>query len=282
MHSTDVTGQDGTRLRAWRTGGGGPAVVLSNGLGAPAEAWPSLVGSGRGHDVIGWDHRGLGGSDRPADDTRVRVEDHAEDLVAVMDAFDVPRALLIGWSIEVGVAFEVALAHPDRVAGVLAVAGVPGGTFEALFGPMLLPRPLRPRAGRLATRALAHVGPAVRVAAEVLAPTGPARPGLVKPSSYASASAHALRAFARHDWRWYSHLVRAAEQHPVLDLSALRCPTTFVAGRFDMITSADDVRRAAGSVPGARYVELPGSHYLPLEYPAVLAAELAQLAARGR
>ena len=118
-----VTSPDGTRLRAWRTGAG-PHVVLSNGLGAPADAWPGLVTPDSGFDVLSWDHRGLGGSSRPADPARIRVEDHAEDLVAVMDAAGVERALLVGWSLGVGVAFEVALALPERVAGVLAVAGV--------------------------------------------------------------------------------------------------------------------------------------------------------------
>ena len=62
-----------------------------------------------------------------------------------MDAYGVERAVVIGWSVGVNVAFEAALRAPERVAGVLAVAGVPGGTFEALLHP--LPRFLRPRAG---------------------------------------------------------------------------------------------------------------------------------------
>lgn len=276
-----ATAPDGTVLSAWRNSSDGPAVVLSNGLGAPPEAWPGLTDDDSGFSVVGWHHRGLGGSARPADPSRITVEDHAEDLVAVMDAARVHRALLVGWSVGVGAAFEVALRHPERVAGVLAVAGVPGGSFSALFGPVLMPRRLRPRAGRLAARALAHVGPAVRVAAEVLAPVGGHARDLVRPSSYAVASGHALRAFAGHDWRWYSELVRASEQHGALDLRALSCPTTFVAGRFDLITAADAVRRAAGRVPGARYVELPGSHYLPLEFPGAIKRELAVLSRRA-
>jgi 3-oxoadipate enol-lactonase len=163
---------------------------------------------------------------------------------------------------------------------VLAVAGVPGGTFSAVFGPMMVPRRLRPGIAKVAARAMAHVGPAVRVAAGVLAPQGGAWQEWSGPASYASASAHALRAFARHDWRWYAQLVQAIEEHAVMDLSQLRCPATFVGGRYDLITAEADVRAAAARAPGSRYAELPGSHYLPLEFPGALQRELAALAER--
>lgn len=279
--SSSVVASDGTRLRAWRTGGPGPTVVISNGLGAPAEAWPGLVRAGSGFDVLGWDHRGLGGSARPADPDRIRVRDHADDLLAVMDAEGVERALLVGWSIGVGVAFELALSHPDRVAGILAVAGVPGGTFSALLGPTLLPRRLRAGTGRLLTRGLAHIGPVVRGAARVLTPAESEQVDGIGRSMYVRASAHALRAFAAHDWRWYAKLIHAAAEHEVLDLSNLTCPTTFLGGRFDLITDSEDVRRAAETVPGARYRELTGSHYLPLEFPAAVQQELVQLSRRA-
>ena len=56
-------------------------------------------------------------------------------------------ATLVGWSLGVNVAFELALKDPTRVTGVLAVAGVPGGSFSSLFAPLGVPRPLRARMG---------------------------------------------------------------------------------------------------------------------------------------
>ena len=47
--------------------------------------------------------------------------------------------LVVGWSLGVNIALELAAAD-DRVAGVLALAGVPGGTFENM-----LPLPAFPR-----------------------------------------------------------------------------------------------------------------------------------------
>ena len=91
------------------------------------------------------DHRGLGGSERPSDESRINISDHTDDFFAVMDSYGVDRAVVIGWSAGVNIAFEAAVRQPPRIAGVLAVAGVPGGTFDALLHP--LPGFLRPRAG---------------------------------------------------------------------------------------------------------------------------------------
>jgi pimeloyl-ACP methyl ester carboxylesterase len=75
--------------------------------------------------VMTWDHRGLGGSERPSDESRISISDHTDDLFAVMDSYGVDRAVVIGWSAGVNVAFEAAVRQPPRIAGVLAVGGVP-------------------------------------------------------------------------------------------------------------------------------------------------------------
>jgi len=154
-----VRSADGTEIRAWCNDGTGIPVLLCNGLGAPPEAWPGLVARDSGYRVVTWSHRGLGGSDRPADPARVRVEDHVDDARAVLDAFGLETATVVGWSLGVNVAFELALEDAARVDGVLAVAGVPGGSYSSLFATYGVPRPLRARMGRLGTRLLPIVGP---------------------------------------------------------------------------------------------------------------------------
>ena len=67
----DVLSDDGTRLRAWTNDPDGtvdgPTVVLCNGLGTSPWAWPALLDPDCGVRVVSWNHRGTGGSDRPAD-----------------------------------------------------------------------------------------------------------------------------------------------------------------------------------------------------------------------
>lgn len=65
-----------------------------------------------------------------------------------------------------------------------------------------------------------------------------------------------------------------------MTLEAISQPVTFVAGRRDVITSLHDMVNAAEQIPQARLRELPGSHFLPLEYPDELAAELRKLVGR--
>jgi pimeloyl-ACP methyl ester carboxylesterase len=157
----DVPSSDGTVLRAWSNDGEGAPVLLCNGLGTIPEAWPGLTGADSGYRVVTWYHRGTFGSERPSDPARVKVEDHVEDAIAVMDAHGMERALVPAWSIGVNIAFELALRHPDRVAGVMAVAGVPGGTFATMGEPWRIPRRLRhPIASRVA-KSGRSVGPAL-------------------------------------------------------------------------------------------------------------------------
>jgi 3-oxoadipate enol-lactonase len=277
-----VHGADGTALRAWCNDGVGPPVLLCNGLGAPEAAWPGLVARSSGYRVLSWSYRGLAGSARPVDPAQVRVEDHADDARAVLDAFDVPAATVIGWSLGVNVAFELALEDPGRVLGVLAVAGVPGGSFSSLFAPYGVPRRLRAPAGRWSSRLLPVLGPLLPAMAASLPPW----PELLSPAALrgpAHEAAHpgalrsVLQEFSRHDWRWFRHLALAIAEHAPLDIAPVRCPVTFVAGRYDSLVDVADVRRAAGSVPGARLRQLPGTHFLPLQYPAVLLEELRRM-----
>lgn len=282
MSTVTVRSTDGTRVRAWCNDGSGKSVLLCNGLGTPPAAWPRIVAQDSGYRVVSWSQRGLGGSERPQDRARVRVEDHADDARAVLDAFGLDAAAVVGWSLGVNVAFELALAEPARVTGILAVAGVPGGSYSSLFAPYRVPRRLRPPIGRLSSRLLPVVGPllpvilaSVRPWHNVLSPA--AARGAGKEMGHPAALGAVLREFSRHDWSWYRHLAVTVAEHAPLDVSQVRCPVTFVAGRFDSLVDIADVRSAARTVPGARFRELLGTHFLPLQYPVVMLEELRRL-----
>jgi pimeloyl-ACP methyl ester carboxylesterase len=65
-----------------------------------------------------------------------------------------------------------------------------------------------------------------------------------------------------------------------MDLAFIKVPVTLVAGRYDVLTSMHDMVEAASRIPHAELHLLPGSHFLPLEFPDELAAELRRLAER--
>lgn len=281
-----MTSRDGTALRGWSNDADGLPVVLSNGLGALPSAWPGLTGPTSNYAVHTWFHRGTFGSDRPADLRRVRVEDHVDDLVALMDARGIERALVACWSIGVNIGFELALRHPSRVAGLLGVAGVPGGTFSTVGGPLRVPRRLRRplvtglartavSAGPLLNQLLHHLPVDARVA--WLA----SHSGFMLPGAPAEVLAPMLHEFVQQDWGWYFRLALGADAHAPMDLSDLRCPVSLLAGRYDLLTSVDDVRAIAASLPHATLTVLPGSHFLPLEHPKSVTCALDELAARS-
>jgi pimeloyl-ACP methyl ester carboxylesterase len=275
----DVPSADGTVLRAWSNDGEGAPVLLCNGLGTIPEAWPGLTGADSGYRVVTWYHRGTFGSARPSDPARVKVEDHVEDAIAVMDAHGMERALVPAWSIGVNIAFELALRHPDRVAGVMAVAGVPGGTFSTMGEPWRIPRRL---SHPIATR-VAKSGRTVGPALTWLAPRVPVneRTAFLRKEATSDVLVPMLTQFLAQDWRWYMHLAVGASEHPPLDVSSIQCPVTLVAGRHDVLTSMRSIVETAEHMPHAHVTVLPGSHFLPMEYPELVAAALDELARRS-
>ncbi|MEX2981095.1 alpha/beta fold hydrolase [Streptomyces sp. C36] len=83
---------------------------------------PALAAAG--HDVVMYDQRGHGRSERPA--TGYRLEDFTDDLAALLDRTDTTGPVhLIGNSFGGTVAFDYALRHPDRVASLLVVESEP-------------------------------------------------------------------------------------------------------------------------------------------------------------
>ncbi|GEL17769.1 alpha/beta hydrolase [Pseudonocardia asaccharolytica] len=72
--------------------------------------------------VVVVDMRGNGRSDRPVGPAAYTMEQDVADLVAVLDATGTDRVVAVGLSGGGRRALELAAAHPDRVAGVVAIA----------------------------------------------------------------------------------------------------------------------------------------------------------------
>jgi pimeloyl-ACP methyl ester carboxylesterase len=99
----------------------GPAVLL---LPGPTDSWRSdqSVLDLLPQDIraVSVSQRGHGDSDKP--ETGYAVADFASDVVLLLDALAIERAVLTGHSGSCLVARRVALDHPDRVAGLILEA----------------------------------------------------------------------------------------------------------------------------------------------------------------
>lgn len=267
-----VTSTDGTRLRAWTNDAEGPTVLLCNGLGTNPYSWPALLDPGCGVRVVSWNHRGTGGSGRPADPDRVGIEQFVEDAVAVMDDTGIERCVVMGWSIGVNTAFELAVTHPERVAGLFAAGGVPGDTFSSMLAPLLVPRRVRrpltvglARLMKLAGRPLTEIATRLPVGPHTLELL--THSGFMLPMRDMELAALAVREFLATPIDWYMHLALHSSLHMRVSLSGIEVPTTFVAGKFDILASAHDMREAAEQIPGAVYRELWSTHFICMERP---------------
>src|SRR5206468_5349465 len=111
---------DGTRLRLIDSGRGTP-VVFIHGIGASMYGWryqlAPLVAAG--YRVVAFDNRGFGFSDKPAHG--YHNADYVRLVISLLDSLGISSAVLVGHSMGGAIAAEVALAHPDRVRGLVLI-----------------------------------------------------------------------------------------------------------------------------------------------------------------
>lgn len=248
-----------TDLHIERAGEGDPAVVLVHAGIADMRMWNRQVATlAPRYRVVRYDVRGYGRSPDPDGD----YYDH-DDLLAVMDATGLDRAVLVGASNGGRIVLDAAVTVPDRVAGiVLAGAAVPGIDFsDDLRADMaredddLLAGAIeRVRAMNLrwwvdgVGRDPADVDPDVRTA------VGGWLDGLLR------RQAAQLRADAG-DAQLVEPLVRDR-------LGDLRMPALVLVGRHDDAGIRAAAHHVADRVAGAELVELEGAAHLPnLERP---------------
>ncbi len=277
-----VTSHDGTELQAWTNDVDGPLVLLCNGLGTNPYSWPALLDPDCGVRVISWNHRGTGGSDRPLDTEHVGIDAFADDAIAVMDDAGVDACVLMGWSMGVNTMFEVAVTRPERVTGLFAVGGVPGDTFASMLAPLLVPRPFRKPFTVNVARLLKLVGkPLSQVMSRL--PVGPmtyevlTHSGFMLPMPDPELARRAIKEFLTTPTDWYMHLALHSSLHLRVSLRNIEVPTSFVAGRYDVLASSHDMKTAAARIPGATYQELRATHFIAMEKPAEVHEALVEL-----
>ena len=116
----------GTELYYERRGGGEP-LLLIQGLGAHSGHWgtPFLDDLERDFELIAFDQRGAG---RSAVGAEFTTADLASDALGLLDALDIERAHVVGFSMGGMVAQELALSAPERLHTLTLGGTSAGGT----------------------------------------------------------------------------------------------------------------------------------------------------------
>lgn len=126
MNSVPV---DGSHLAVEETGHG-PTVLFCHAGIADQRMWVHQAAALAGeHRVITYDWRGVGASGPARGDFA-----HHEDMLVLLDALGVDRAVLVGASMGGGYALDAALASPERVAGLVLISpGISGHRWPQSF-----------------------------------------------------------------------------------------------------------------------------------------------------
>jgi pimeloyl-ACP methyl ester carboxylesterase len=101
--------------------GEGPLFVFQHGMGADITQPLGSGGSLAGWRMIAMDSRGHGQTEADLDPARISFAQFAEDLAVLLDSLNIERAVVGGISMGAGVALAFAIAHPERVTGLVLV-----------------------------------------------------------------------------------------------------------------------------------------------------------------
>ncbi|WP_327724092.1 alpha/beta hydrolase [Streptomyces europaeiscabiei] len=283
---------DGIELWAEEFGGPEcPAVLLVMGAQAQGVQWNDgivwrLVEGGR--RVIRYDHRDTGRSS--VVDFAVRpytVADMASDALAVLDAFGVERAHLVGASLGGIIAQRVAVTDPERVLTLTSLSSQPLGTDTAAVVRRVL-EGAPPEAGELPPpsaellAALASALPDPEAGLEghlaLRLPLWRVLHGSVLPFDEEEYRAMERRVYerARDLSAGFNHtLAGAAGGDDTADLVSVTAPTLVLHGTEDPMFPPAHAEATAAAIPGARLVMIEGlGHTLPTALDARLAEEI--------
>ncbi|MFB4277933.1 MULTISPECIES: alpha/beta fold hydrolase [unclassified Nonomuraea] len=227
----------------------------------------------RRYRVIRYDWRGHGLSG----DAEGEVCHH-EDLLAVMDALGVERAVLAGCSMGGAYAVEAALAAPSRVAGLaLICSGLAGHQWpremleqaaERVHSSVPADRLARYRAGTAG-----HVDPGdVRAMAEahtLWQVAGPDRGREALSGEVWAAAVEMCRLVFERSWTGPRSAERLLDPPAATRLHEVAAPTLVINGLADVPGIQEVSGLLAAGIPGARRIDLPETGHLPpVERPA--------------
>jgi 3-oxoadipate enol-lactonase len=232
---------------------GAPVVLLLHGWTATADLnwYPAYAALAERYRVVAFDHRGHGRGLRTR--KRFRLEDCADDAVAVADALGIDQFVPVGYSMGGPIASLIWRRNPERVQGlVLCATASRFGTTRlvraelALFHPLALSSRVLPR--RVAKPVYGRVV-AARTRSGNLQPWAIDQILSGEPRQVLEAGA-ALQRFDSRDW-----------------IQAVDVPAAVVIVDGDDIVPTPAQDDLAERIPGAHVVRVRGAHDVCVRHP---------------
>lgn len=271
--------QAGEVQLGWREWGGGDATVVFIHGNLASKDWIELAAPlfPRGLRVIGIDWRGCGDSDRPMatpDYSNYSMQQHAQDMLAALDALDIKFCHLATHSTGGIIAARMLLMQPDRFGRVFALDPVTplGMAFNVdqigLFQAMM--------ASKEVTRAVMATAASSLFAPDSLAPNTIPRFREGTGEIRALFERILEQTFAVSEGIWIGtpvNLNREREGRELVDrMPDIRHPHLVLWGEHDGWIPPADLKAMAAAMPDCRLVIVPGiGHSMNLELPALYA-----------
>ena len=233
---------------AWTRHGEGPPLLLVNGYAATGADWDPAFIAGLAEDfaVLCPDNRGMGGSD--LGEGPMTVGRLVEDLVDLLDALEIERAAVAGWSMGGFVAQALAAAHPSRVGGLVLLATAAAGPGSVAADPAVTAR-LFDHGGTPREQASRLIG---LLFPEGIAEEIDAEFGEVVAAARAALSPAALAAQEELIRRWHGEPAGSS-------LAAIGAPTLAMAGEEDVVIPPGNATVLASAIAGAQLELFPGA-----------------------
>lgn len=243
----------------FETHGEGPLpIVFAHGMGGNAAIWFNQIAGFVGeHRIVTFDHRYFGRSRCNATQFDPRL--FVDDVMAVMDAAEVPRAVFVCQSMGGWTGSQMALLHPERVQG-LVMSHTPGVfvSEHAESDPKAVAEFVSAPPGRFASGALAEDFPRKNLAAAILY-------GQI--SSFNDIDPAVIP----------RRIAAAGLSQDTAELSSYNVPTLFISANHDKLFPPDYLQALADSLPGAQFVNLgDAGHSSYFELPEAFNEVLAQ------
>lgn len=123
---------NGIRLHYAETGSGDNLVLLLHGFPEFWYSWRNQLNAlGKDFHVVAPDLRGFNLSDKPTNVDDYKIDRLVDDVIGLIDHFGASQAAIVGHDWGGGIAWAVALKHPDRVSKLAVMQAPPAAIWRA-------------------------------------------------------------------------------------------------------------------------------------------------------